>query len=114
MYISDSYGSITVLCFFFFKQKTAYQMRISDWISDVCSSVPADGSSFLAAEYPGPGHHCRPRFVTPAVPGCGPRRDRELAGFRILNGGGQSTEKMLRQIWRTPPLTLMRSFLLLK
>src|SRR3546814_4916540 len=28
-----------VFClFFFFKQKTAYEMRISDWSSDVCSS----------------------------------------------------------------------------
>src|SRR3546814_10301160 len=26
------------LAFFFFKQKTAYEMRISDWSSDVCSS----------------------------------------------------------------------------
>src|SRR3546814_3085994 len=26
------------ICFFFFKQKTAYEMRISDWSSDVCSS----------------------------------------------------------------------------
>src|SRR3546814_3085596 len=26
------------MCFFFFKQKTAYEMRISDWSSDVCSS----------------------------------------------------------------------------
>src|SRR3546814_3652493 len=26
------------LSFFFFKQKTAYDMRISDWSSDVCSS----------------------------------------------------------------------------
>src|SRR3546814_6620201 len=25
-------------CFFFFKQKTAYEMRIRDWSSDVCSS----------------------------------------------------------------------------
>src|SRR3546814_1474240 len=25
-------------CFFFFKQKTAYEMRISYWSSDVCSS----------------------------------------------------------------------------
>src|SRR3546814_4267051 len=25
-------------CIFFFKQKTAYEMRISDWSSDVCSS----------------------------------------------------------------------------
>src|SRR3546814_10327880 len=32
---------VGVLCgvvFFFFKQKTAYEMRISDWSSDVCSS----------------------------------------------------------------------------
>src|SRR3546814_9062173 len=27
-----------MLCFFFFKKKTAYEMRISDWSSDVCSS----------------------------------------------------------------------------
>src|SRR3546814_6652207 len=27
-----------MLCFFCFKQKTAYEMRISDWSSDVCSS----------------------------------------------------------------------------
>src|SRR3546814_8288957 len=33
--------SMQLLCyfvFFFFKQKTAYDMRISDWSSDVCSS----------------------------------------------------------------------------
>src|SRR3546814_2091973 len=29
---------LDVWCFFFFKQKTAYEMRISDWSSDVCSS----------------------------------------------------------------------------
>src|SRR3546814_14103171 len=29
---------ICVFGFFFFKQKTAYEMRISDWSSDVCSS----------------------------------------------------------------------------
>src|SRR3546814_1338089 len=33
---------MSVVCliysFFFFKQKTAYEMRISDWSSDVCSS----------------------------------------------------------------------------
>src|SRR3546814_5025419 len=28
--------------FFFFKQKTAYEMRISDWSSDVCSSDLAE------------------------------------------------------------------------
>src|SRR3546814_2760750 len=33
--------SCVLMCrasFFFFKQKTAYEMRISDWSSDVCSS----------------------------------------------------------------------------
>src|SRR3546814_5408775 len=31
--------SLLLCCsFFFFKQKTAYEMRISDWSSDVCSS----------------------------------------------------------------------------
>src|SRR3546814_3696099 len=36
MYLSDLLFHIGV--FFFFKQKTAYEMRISDWSSDVCSS----------------------------------------------------------------------------
>src|SRR3546814_6529118 len=42
-----------VLCgvcvFFFFKQKTAYEMRISDWSSDVCSS---DLGGLVAASFP--------------------------------------------------------------
>src|SRR3546814_8103747 len=33
-----SYFDFYVWCFFLFKQKTAYEMRISDWSSDVCSS----------------------------------------------------------------------------
>src|SRR3546814_8645094 len=38
-YYSLIYFSYSLLCFFFFfKQKTAYEMRISDWSSDVCSS----------------------------------------------------------------------------
>src|SRR3546814_14415751 len=32
------YQLFTRICVFFFKQKTAYEMRISDWSSDVCSS----------------------------------------------------------------------------
>src|SRR3546814_4275340 len=40
--------------FFFFKQKTAYELRISDWSSDVCSSdlklvvpiIPDEGRTF--------------------------------------------------------------------
>src|SRR3546814_9615403 len=35
-----------VVYFFFFKQKTAYEMRISDWSSDVCSS-DLGGAGFI-------------------------------------------------------------------
>src|SRR3546814_5351386 len=38
-----------LVIFFFFKQKTAYEMRISDWSSDVCSSD-------LLGNRPGGGH----------------------------------------------------------
>src|SRR3546814_3992255 len=33
-----SHNILGFCIFFFFKQKTAYEMRISDWSSDVCSS----------------------------------------------------------------------------
>src|SRR3546814_1670206 len=36
---------VVVYLIFFFKQKTAYEMRISDWSSDVCSSDLADAGS---------------------------------------------------------------------
>src|SRR3546814_4242907 len=47
---------------FFFKQKTAYEMRISDWSSDVCSS---DLSTARANR----GSTCR-AFSTEAESGC--------------------------------------------
>src|SRR3546814_2986734 len=35
---SNVYLSVNIVFLFFFKHKTAYEMRISDWSSDVCSS----------------------------------------------------------------------------
>src|SRR3546814_3705205 len=53
-----------VFVVFFFKQKTAYEMRISDWSSDVCSSDLAGvrctqrtGASRLAGAGAGRHHH---------------------------------------------------------
>src|SRR3546814_3999166 len=50
------YSLCFLSAFFFFKQKTAYEMRISDWSSDVCSSdlighphrrgAPPEGESY--------------------------------------------------------------------
>src|SRR3546814_17962800 len=45
---------------FFFKQKTAYEMRISDWSSDVCSSdliaLAREGKREFLAQAQPPGH----------------------------------------------------------
>src|SRR3546814_10091969 len=41
-----------LVCVFFFKQKTAYEVRISDWSSDVCSSdlIPRRTDSAAACD----------------------------------------------------------------
>src|SRR3546814_7190196 len=44
--------------FFFFKQKTAYEMRISDWSSDVCSSdLPVERRPFARGKRADPVEH---------------------------------------------------------
>src|SRR3546814_6665559 len=65
------------MCFvFFFKQKTAYEMRISDWSSDVCSSD-------LILEH-------RLRVAVAGIAGRGHRRqaDAGAAGTDLLYHGG--------------------------
>src|SRR3546814_1088769 len=42
--------SVMLIFVFFFKQKTAYEMRISDWSSDVCSSDLAVFAAQVAVE----------------------------------------------------------------
>src|SRR3546814_10066926 len=53
------YITLSSVLFFFFKQKTAYEMRISDWSSDVCSSdLPARCGGGVRVPC-----RCRPRRV---------------------------------------------------
>src|SRR3546814_18826810 len=60
-------GFVFWLWFFFFKQKTAYEMRISDWSSYVCASdlarIKGDGRRDRGArpQYFGDGHARRKR-----------------------------------------------------
>src|SRR3546814_1718687 len=50
LYITSKFMYRFTLCFFFFvKQKTEYEMLISDWSSDVCSSDLLDPGSILPA-----------------------------------------------------------------
>src|SRR3546814_7153010 len=50
----------TFFVFFFFKQKTAYEMRISDWSSDVCSSDLTTRENGCLRVIPGSHRHDHP------------------------------------------------------
>src|SRR3546814_3403676 len=62
---------------FFFKQKTAYEMRISDWSSDVCSSDLKP-----AGAYKNDRGRWHVRFFTDPIPGSWTRRVRADRAFR--------------------------------
>src|SRR3546814_6895444 len=79
MYVVDVY-LLSWVVVFFFKQKTAYEMRISDWSSDVCSSdldgrcfpeaiAPFALFRFFPSPYDSRSHGIRvPRWLS--MPGC--------------------------------------------
>src|ERR1051326_5410520 len=54
------------LCFFFLKQKRAYEIKECDWSPDVCSSD-------LAARWTGAGARCAPRTPSGRSSTCGTR-----------------------------------------
>src|SRR3546814_10302660 len=59
------FGKLALGCvFFFFKQKTAYEMRISDWSSDVCSSDLVHGGLLVALGVEQPPSGAEDRVVT--------------------------------------------------
>src|SRR3546814_3221864 len=78
--------------FFFFKQKTAYEMRISDWSSDVCSSDLAT-SPFAADRFrhrgqsAGPDQRSRRRSAA-FWPASRLQHDGSQAGYIGQNAGG--------------------------
>src|SRR3546814_9808785 len=53
--------------FFFFKQKTAYDMRISDWSSDVCSSDLRVALAFIVPASPAIDVECPLAVIDPAA-----------------------------------------------
>src|SRR3546814_5721993 len=69
-------GCDVMFLFFFFKQKTAYEMRISDWSSDVCSSdLPNDDVMCLFDDDRGDTVRAARMGKCDAASGCG------LAGY---------------------------------
>src|SRR3546814_2407196 len=82
-----------LLYFFFFKQKTAYEMRISDWSSDVCSSDLLEPRAVVRGEQAG--------LIEPAVARHSPR---EIAKLGIERGGFGITQRRALVDARDPVL----------
>src|SRR3546814_1204273 len=94
-----SYVRLCFCCVLFFKQKTAYEMRISDWSSDVCSSDLCDPrlaqfgfdrrpAPFAAGQRAHPAEHAL--FGPPDEPDApvafDPVRDAMALRLRLLRG----------------------------
>src|SRR3546814_7772079 len=95
--------SVMVYVVFFFKQKTAYEMRISDWSSDVCSSdldclereiAAAGGRNRTDADelLRGRSHGCPQTGRKQHLQG-GPHRKRQYP-----RGGGKASRRQRRNI----------------
>src|SRR3546814_3851574 len=92
---------------FFFKQKTAYEMRISDWSSDVCSSDLVD-SAALPERFGGVGggrsfHRRgarRPPGPRPALPA--PRGRHGVPELQSLSPSGRANQRDPRAPRRRP------------
>src|SRR3546814_17851766 len=87
--------SMSVLMFvFFFKQKTAYEMRISDWSSDVCSSdlrlvaQPGEEAEDAAARRAARRARQEPAHADPVRAEETPGRDRHHLRVRHPRHGG--------------------------
>src|SRR3546814_7608505 len=76
--------------FFFFKQKTAYEMRISDWSSDVCSSDLFNQYAFTGNLENSAAADPKDRFVAFS-------KDSATKG-ETLSGYGQATWKILSNV----------------
>src|SRR3546814_13925035 len=96
----DSLLSCVCLVFFLFKQKTAYEMRISDWSSDVCSSDLTIALARLKHSSPilNPTSAFSFRLYATAVPDI-------FAIYRVRTRGRQFCETQFREDCICPTLS---------
>src|SRR3546814_15662691 len=109
-------------CCFFFKQKTAYEMRISDWSSDVCSSDLVHSQRRAGRDIPSPlgGHHDQLEAVwdlEDAIFNCYARHSGDSPLKQEPTKAGERwniwTPSPLRNTKRTPPAGLAQQLDLL-
>src|SRR3546814_5663142 len=79
--------ALVIVLFFFFKQKTAYEMRISDWSSDVCSSDLLGDSA----------RHPAAKLLGEAVDGIGGEAAAAVNGNPVSGRSQQGGERKFEQ-----------------
>src|SRR3546814_2652858 len=96
----------SVSCVFFFKQKTAYEMRISDWSSDVCSSdLPVLQRADAAAE--GRLGHVAAVGRTREIAACGQRQEIfQPVQFHGRSAGSDAGQANAECVWPVANLAL--------
>src|SRR3546814_4549106 len=78
---------------FFFKQKTAYEMRNSDWSSDVCSSdLRRDRQLDIGGRRPGDADAVAGRLLRPGQEG---GEDADGRGLAVVPTGGDAVLRLL-------------------
>src|SRR3546814_10551773 len=77
-----------LIIFFFFKQKTAYEMRISDWSSDVCSSDLSKMPGMDMSNMPGMDHSKMPGMNHGGTADSSPSTDGVVTGSNYAPGSG--------------------------
>src|SRR3546814_5634547 len=93
-------ANIVIRTFFFFKQKTAYEMCISDWSSDVCSSDLVEYGPFQIAAN-GIGKQGRQIF-----------QQTLFAGYRTFAanaGRAEQVDQVHEQCWAVGMMRVMQS-----
>src|SRR3546814_9569858 len=86
-----------VVLFFFFKQKTAYEMRISDWSSDVCSSDLC-GEFITTEDAEGHGRGLKSRPFSCPRPCPGDLRSPAPTTFRLKIGRASCRERVCQYV----------------
>src|SRR3546814_8286914 len=84
--------------FFFFKQKTVYEMRISDWSSDVCSSDLVALQRHLPDEFSGRGARRFPSSAWRLQQCSGCRQSRRLVQQRREIGRASCRERVCQYV----------------
>src|SRR3546814_8471616 len=98
LFVDDVHMLFYIFFIFFFKQKTAYEMRISDWSSDVCSSDLTNCKLEFATTYIN-AYHITSTHITTQTTGISTTTKRLIHGRSEERRVGKECVSTCRSRW---------------